>query len=355
MPVRELALAACAATLSLCSEATAQDAGRMLLDAFPRGEEACYGRVYDAAHLARHPRQRMSAFHLFKSLTPDPMKEEGYRTPAAEIAHDRKETGARWLSVLVRFKDKPGKLYRQEVECQGNGEGFHCGRDCDGGGFAARASGGRLFLSQDRAEQGLRLAAACDPDEEGEGMRLDPKEDATSWTLERLQMSACHAERDAARPPWAKAAGPLSERWVDRGGVCHGRSYDAAHLGRHPEQKVVAVTLRTEDRVRHDGDIDDFSTFVPVRLSAKLRDGTVVSRTARCTARDYVFACHDQHDAFTLARAGDKGLLVRDVNATRTIDPQENFLAKFLRADLGDDDRVFRLDERDDPICDLGR
>ena len=326
----------------------------MLLDAFPRGDEVCYGRAYDAAHLARHPRQRMSAFHFFKSLTPDPMKEEGNRGRAAEVAHDRKGTGARWLSVLVRFKDRSGKIYKQEVECQGDGDGFHCSRDCDGGGFTARAAGTRLFLSQEKSGQGLRLATACDPDDEGEGRRLDPKEDATAWTLERLPASACHAERDAARPSWAKTASPLSERWVDRDRVCHGRTYDAAHLARHPRQKVVAISLRTEYRVRRDGDIDDFATFVPVRLSAKLRDGTVASRTARCTARDYAFACQDEHDAFTLVRAGDKGLLVRDVNASKAIDPHENFLAKFLRADLGDDDRVFRLDERDDAICDPG-
>ena len=131
------------------------------------------------------------------------------------------------------------------------------------------------------------------------------------------------------------------------------RIYDADHLARHPNQKVVALMLRTEDRVRQDGEIDDFRTVLPVRVSAKLRDGTTATRLARCTGQDYEFACHDENDAFTLIRAGERGLMVRDINARKLIDPTENFLSKFLRVELGDDDRVFRLDEQNDPTCEV--
>ena len=106
MSIRKHGFLACALVIAFSGPAAAQEeeAGSLLLKTFPRGEEVCYGRVYAAAHLARHPRQRMSVFHFFKSLTPDPLKGEGYRDRNGEIARDRKEAGARWLSVLVRFK-----------------------------------------------------------------------------------------------------------------------------------------------------------------------------------------------------------------------------------------------------------
>jgi hypothetical protein len=116
---------------------------------------------------------------------------------------------------------------------------------------------------------------------------------------------------------------------------------------------VVTISLRTEDRARYDGDVDDFETVVPVRLAAKLRDGTVVTRAARCTAHDYELNCQDEDDVFRLIRAGEKALTVRDINARKLMESTENFLAKFLRADLGDDDRVFRLDEQADSACAL--
>ena len=357
MSIRKHGFLACALVIAFSGPAAAQEeeAGSLLLKTFPRGEEVCYGRVYDAAHLARHPRQRMSAFHFFKSLTPDPLKEEGYRDRKGEIARDRKEAGARWLSVLVRFKDTQGKLYKQEVECQGGPDQFYCRRDCDGGGFLVRPSSGGLLLSQEPSMQGLRLAAACDPDEEGEGARLDPKEDVTLWALEPLPMSACHAERDAARPTWARTMEPLSARFTNRDRVCHARIYNAEHLARHPNQKVVAVMLRTEDRVRWDGDTDDSRIILPVRLSARLRDGAVATRSAVCTAHDYELTCNSDNDVFTLIRAGERGLVVRDINARKLIDPNENFLSKFLQVDLGDDDRVFRLDEQENANCEIPR
>ena len=168
-------------------------------------------------------------------------------------------------------------------------------------------------------------------------------------------MSACHAERDAARPTWARTVEPLSARFTNRDRVCHARIYNAEHLARHPNQKVVAVMLRTEDRVRWDGDTDDSRIILPVRLSARLRDGAVATRSAVCTAHDYELTCNSDNDIFTLIRAGERGLVVRDINARKLIDPNENFLSKFLQVDLGDDDRVFRLDEQEDANCEIPR
>ena len=90
----------------------------MLLTTFLRGQKVCCGGVNDAAHLAKHPRQRMSAFHLFKSPTPDPFREEGYRTRQASIAHDCKKIGVRGLNarkLVDPAESYLGKFMRTEV------------------------------------------------------------------------------------------------------------------------------------------------------------------------------------------------------------------------------------------------
>ncbi len=41
----------------------------------PLGAEAGFGRVYDAAHLKKHPKQRVTAVDVFRDFTPDPNAE----------------------------------------------------------------------------------------------------------------------------------------------------------------------------------------------------------------------------------------------------------------------------------------
>lgn len=333
------------------------EVGGLLTATFPAGEEVCFGRAYDAAHLARHPRQRLSAFHLFKALTPDPQREEAEHPRAVQVAKDRNgekvgiwSEGARWLSVRVRFRDE-AKVYRQEVECTGaDGARFYCGRDCDGGGFGATRTGTSLLLAQDKDAQGLRLQTSCDADEEGADIRIDPKEDATAFRLERLPMAACLAERDAARPAFAAAA-PLRTR-LTRAGVCHGRGYDTVHLARHPQQRVVALTLATRAPVRVEEEDGYLTTQVAMSLSLRLRDGTSAEAAVTCTASDYVFLCarDGASTAFEMIRDGARGLVLRDANFRRREDRQ-NHLADLLDLPLGDDDRVFRLEPRDDAKC----
>jgi hypothetical protein len=90
----------------------------ILLTTFLHGQKVCCGGVNDAAHLAKRPGQRMSASHLFKSLTPDPIREEGYRKHQAGIVHDRKKIGVRGLNArkLVDTAERYlGRFMRTEL------------------------------------------------------------------------------------------------------------------------------------------------------------------------------------------------------------------------------------------------
>jgi len=72
-------------TLALSCPAGAQ-AGTPL---FVANEEACFGRVYDRAHLASHPNQTVTSLHIFRSLGERP---EHARPPslagAASLSRD---------------------------------------------------------------------------------------------------------------------------------------------------------------------------------------------------------------------------------------------------------------------------
>ena len=58
--------------LALSAASTpAQEKSSPLPSYMPLGKEVCYGRTYDRNHLASHPRQRVTSFHLFRDFTPD--------------------------------------------------------------------------------------------------------------------------------------------------------------------------------------------------------------------------------------------------------------------------------------------
>jgi len=354
--LRPSVLSLCLTLLPLSAQA---EIGGLLAKTFPPGEEICFGKAYDAAHFKAHPRQRVSAFYFFKTFTPDPQREEAELSRAEQIEKDRKgekvgiwSDKARWASVLVRFKDKPGRLFRQDVECMGTrADGFGCGSDCDGGSFSVKVAGQGLLLEQDLAFPGLRLQSSCDADEEGSDIRLDPKEDATAFQLERQPANVCLAQRDAARPSFT-AAKPLRVRFAKREDVCHIRRYDAAHLARHPAQKVTAVALRTDGPVTVEHEDGQLNTSLDVIISLRLRDGTTATKAAHCSADGYQFGCSaGGNTLFGLMRDGERGITVRDVNFRKVFDQKENYLANLMGVPLGDDDRVFRLDEGADPLC----
>src|SRR5262249_42895743 len=142
----------------------------------------------------------------------------------------------------------------------------------------------------------------------------------------------------------------------DRAAVCHARSYDAAHLAKHPSQKVAAISLQMLELLDKGGDEE---VSLRLKLSARLRDGKTASRVAICFASAYAFNCNAETSdeaasgegwAFYLQRAGDRGITIRDHFADAKSDASS--IGRLLHLPLGNDDRTFRLDERDDPACD---
>ena len=55
---------------------------------FPRGAEACFGRVYDAAFLEAHPSHRFTELYVYRDLATGGPREDS-RARAMQIAADR--------------------------------------------------------------------------------------------------------------------------------------------------------------------------------------------------------------------------------------------------------------------------
>src|SRR5262245_47818336 len=84
------ALGALAAFDIASSSAAAQRGEVFLAD-----REACFGRAYDAAHLARHPQQKVTSLHVWRSLRGRPDAENwkpGDRADAIASYRDGKTT-----------------------------------------------------------------------------------------------------------------------------------------------------------------------------------------------------------------------------------------------------------------------
>src|SRR5262245_58617357 len=167
-----LVTAACAASAASCAadRADALDALRR------RGDEFCFGRTYDASHMARHGSQRLSAFFLFRDFSPDPLSEDKPIPRERLIAIDK---GARHRKLDVLKRDRAGPIKHTELTCEAIDREFACSGESGEGEYAAlevRTSRNALLVKN--------------------GLESD------RYTLGLLPISTCLAWRDRARPKW---------------------------------------------------------------------------------------------------------------------------------------------------------
>jgi hypothetical protein len=305
----------------------------------PLRTEACFGRTYDADHLKRHPKQRVIGFHLFRDFTVDPGSEQVWATRKQMLSGDG-ENGVAMTSAYVRFRDKRGLFYAT-LGCLRTENIVRCGIDCDGGGFRLRTSGKSLLLDN----EGFVVTGGCGPsqglDEETDFVK--PGADDRVFRLDPKPVAECAAIRDSLKPSWAKLGAPLRVRLNRAEAVCFARSYDAAHLVRHPKQTVrrIAVLKPTGGLPLHGNDV--------YRLNFRIEfsDGRKLAKTTTCQPNKYAYGCThdpqmDAQDDFYLTRAGESDLMLRD---------RKGKLADLFGEKLGSDDRLFKLSASPESAC----
>ncbi len=308
---------------------------------FPVGQEACFGRVYDSRHLARHNKQRVTSFYIFKDLAADSAKEDP-PTTAEEIRANDGDGGNFNITAYVNFRDKPGKLFHHWMSCNSFDKGpTTCSIDCDGGSFVLKESGKSLLLEN----RGFVVIGGCGESEDEAEQRdfVSPGADDRVFKLDPQPLKACTALRDSLKPTYVALGAPLRER-LKAEELCFSRSYDAAHMAAHPKQTIkrVAVLKTKESKLS-----DDYPAY-KLSFRIELRDGKRIERKTDCSPDNYAYTCtHDpqmdtQRD-FYLTRAGDNEVMLRD---------KRGVLSKLFDTELGADDRLFKL--RATPAADCG-
>jgi hypothetical protein len=330
--------------VALPALANAQDSERAspLPSHLPLGKEACFGRVYDPAHLKAHPKQRVTSFYLLRDFTPDDSKEMPQATREKMIAEDGQGGGVP-VMAYVRFRDRPG-LFFNGLNCRKYESSIRCDIDCDGGGFLLKPSGDSLLLEN----EGFVVVGGCgaSEDEEEQSDNVKPGADDRVFRLDKKPIAECRALEDSRKPAWAALGAPLRERLNRDEAVCFSRSYDAAHLTRHPQQLVRRIAV-LKVKGENPG-ADDFPSYNLV-FRAELKNGKKVEKKTSCGADQYAFAC--THDAamdtardFYLTRAGKDHIMLRD---------RRGAMNKMFGTSLGNDDRIFRLQQTQAQACEF--
>jgi hypothetical protein len=334
------------AALLLPTAALAQaesNIGPRTLAVFPQGEERCYRATFDTLEKG----QLVQSFQLYRLLRPNPAKEDIEMTAAEEVAYDKRPDAVNWANVVVRLKGHDG-VFDQGLSCY-DGEAsdqLRCGVDCDGGSFVVHPVAEGINISFEKGN-GLSLNASCgEPDDTGKSRWLTGEEAGTSMTLVAQPPEACLADDLAVRPAFVKDEMPLRERLGDSKWNCLSRDYDAAHLAKHPQQKVKSIALTVSGGPKIETDEYGYqSTVFNAGLSVTLRDGRTGKETVECFADEYQFRCGE---AFRLRRNDSKTamLLAGGYSGEDSEAPD-----KLAGLKIGRDDLVFRLNGSTDDSC----
>ena len=153
---RLLVLVACVTGLmtSAVAPATAQSIGALVTILPPEpGNQACFARSYDAAHLARHPHQRITRMAFM--LRVSSYSTEGPTQPAPRL----EERVYYQFGMAVQRRGETRTL-RASGNCSGNDK-IGCHVDCDSGGVEIARSGESILVTLDN-ERGIQMLGDCD-------------------------------------------------------------------------------------------------------------------------------------------------------------------------------------------------
>lgn len=236
--VRELLFAAVAlATATLPGAAFAEEPGGALKlkRLSPDGQDACFGRVYDEAHLQSHPKQKVRRIFFYYGQDP--------------VTHPNEEPGLvssynAFLTTTVRAAKKPEWTsgWCSEGE-NGAVNQMRCGSDCDRGMAGLNVDDkGRLRVT------GVAPDIYLDPDAEDELGKAEFRRqtlgsDDDNFVLDRLPAQQCKAEFGRIDPVNPALGAPLRERLKPDQPFCFGRDYDPKHMASHKDQATTTIRV----------------------------------------------------------------------------------------------------------------
>src|SRR5262245_26249154 len=149
---------------------------------FSADQEACFGRVYDRAHLASHPQQKATSVHVYRWLGRRPQAENWHAGERDDGIKQFREDGRVNVEAYVAFRDRRGTFYN-DLSCSPDNKGsVLCAIDCDGGSFNLKRESANTALL---TNNGFVLVGGCGEEvEQGQEVYFRPGQDDKVFRLE---------------------------------------------------------------------------------------------------------------------------------------------------------------------------
>ena len=208
-----------------------------------------------------------------------------------------------------------------------------------------RGSGAALLVEN----QGFVVTGGCGASEDENEQRdfVRPGADDKVFRLDPKPLAACAAIRDTLKPKWASLGAPIRQRLVRDEALCFSRSYDAAHLAKHPHQTVKRIAvLKAQGAKPVFDETANLRTDVPDRTQGRpevREEDDVLCRRNTPMPAPTIRRWTRQQDFF-LTRDGEGRIMLRD---------RRGRLSDMFAAKLGTDDRMFRLQAGPASACEF--
>ncbi|TPJ17640.1 hypothetical protein FJW04_08785 [Mesorhizobium sp. B2-7-3] len=330
-----------------------------LTELSPNGADACFGRVYDAAHLKARPKQKVTRIFFYYGRDPVSRPNE---EPNANS--DTSYNG--FLTTTVRGAKAPewaGGWCNHESE-DGKSGPIRCGMDCDRTLASLKVDGkGRLILSDLSSD--IYLDAGSEEElgaAEYDRQALGKEDD--NFRLDPMPAATCKAEFARIDPIDPALGPPLRERVKPDQAFCYGRDYDAAHMSSHPEQLTQSIRVFRGPvelaSFASGGDAANWPDGADIAVSVTTRwKGAKVTQTYSCQgeADQWRCAASSKTSNFSCDIAQKEIFLKRGANGAITLaNPNSSLAVVDLCSKAADgktmsDDKVYRLEPMPQSAC----
>ncbi|MEP6567054.1 MAG: hypothetical protein ABJB10_18125 [Mesorhizobium sp.] len=325
----------------------------------PNGVDACFGRVYDAAHLKAHPKQKVA--RIFFLYGHDPVSR-----PNEEPATNTDTSYNGFIATTVRGAKVPewaSGWCNHESE-DGTSGPIRCGMDCDRTMASLKVDDkGRLIVTD--VSQDLYLDAGSE-DELGEAeydrQALGSEDD--NFRLDPMPAAICKAEFARIDPIDPALGSPLRERLKPDQPFCYGRDYDAAHMSSHPDQVTQSIRVFRGPvelaAFAAGGDAANWPDGADIAVSVTTRkNGGKVTQTYscqgeadqwRCAASSKMssFSCDITQKEIYLKRGANGTMMLANPNSSLAI---VDLCSKAADGKTASDDKVYRLESMPQSAC----
>ncbi|MBZ9962228.1 hypothetical protein [Mesorhizobium sp. BR1-1-2] len=348
-----------AALLTLLGATAFADEAAKLIELSPNGQDACFGRIYDAKHLKAHPEQKVARIFFYYGHDPVSRPNE---EPAANA--DTSYNG--FVTTTVRGAKAPewaGGWCNHQSE-EGTPGLIHCGMECDRTLASLKVDDeGRLILSD--LQPDIYLDAGSEEElgtTEYNRQALGSQDD--KFRLDPMPAATCKAEFARIDPIDPALGPPLRERLKPDQAFCYGRDYDAAHFGSHPDQVTQSIRVFRGPvelaSFAAGGDLPNWpdGADIAVSVTTRQKSGKVTQAYScqgeadqwRCAASSKAsdFACDiAQKEIFVKRGANGTMMLANPNNSLPILD----LCSTAANGKTTSDDKVYRLQPMPQSAC----